>query len=207
MLIFVSAVLILSLSGTWMLSRSLIVERPLEKSDAILVLAGGADHKERNREAARLYRAGVAKKILLTDDGIMSGWDNDRQRNPYFAERARWLLLADGVPGNAIEIIPEKPLSGSLADGQGTEKEAEIVLRFSQEKNIQRLHLVTSPYHTKRALLIFKTAFASADPPIILGISHPPIKDFALGFDAVSDLKTVWSEFVKLQSFRLRHLF
>ena len=53
---------ILWLPIAWLLGQWLVVERPLEKADAIFVLAGSANYVERNQEAARLYNLGVAQR-------------------------------------------------------------------------------------------------------------------------------------------------
>lgn len=144
----------------------LIVEKPLEKADAIFVLAGSAAYVERNQKAAELYKQGVAPKIFLTNDGMRGGWNEKEQRNPYYIERARWELTAQGVPDNAIEILP-----GTVA---GTDEEAALFAKIVAEKNLKSVLLVTSAYHTRRTLRTFEKAASKNDLSVELGVESPP---------------------------------
>ncbi len=128
------------------LAENLIVEKPLEEADAILVLSGSSVFKERTYKAAKLYKAGVAKKILLSDDGVKAGWSQIEQRNPPYVYLAKRELIANGVAENDIEIL----------DGEvtGTIWEARNLKKKIQKDNLKSVLLVTSAYHTKRALWI-----------------------------------------------------
>lgn len=148
------------------LASFLIVDKRLEKADAIFVLAGAAAYVERNQKTAALYKQGVAPKIFLTNDGLRGGWNQKEQRNPYFVERARWELIAQGVPENAIEILP-----GTVA---GTDEEAALFAKTVAEKNLKSVLLVTSPYHTRRVFRTFGKAASKNDLPVELGVASPP---------------------------------
>ena len=89
-----------------LLATCLIVEKPLEKADAILVLGGSATYIERTQKAAELYKQGIAPRVFLTDDGERAGWSKTEQRNPPYFELARRSLTSQGVPEEAIEILP-----------------------------------------------------------------------------------------------------
>ncbi|MBK9165431.1 MAG: YdcF family protein [Acidobacteria bacterium] len=156
----------------WLLGRYLVVSQPVENPDAIVVLAGSAEYEERNLEAARLYREGAAPRIILTNDGMKGGWNNELGRNPYFVEKARWLLIANGVPEAAIEEIPE-PIRdrGEI----GTEVEAKKVLAFCRDKGYGRLLIVTSPYHTRRALITYLSITDAYSERRSIGIVHPSV--------------------------------
>lgn len=166
------ATVVVWIPTAWLLGRYLVVSRPIENPDAIVVLAGSAEHEERNREAARLYRAGAAPRIVLTNDGMKGGWDNELGRNPYFVEKARWLLVANGVPASAIEEIPE-PIRdrGEI----GTEVEAKKVLAYCRDRGYERLLIVTSPYHTRRALITYLSITDADSEPRSIGIEHPSV--------------------------------
>src|SRR5215213_2244586 len=99
------------------LAKNLIVEKPLEKADAILVLAGAHTYPERTQKAAELFRNGVAPKIFLTDDGEPAGWSAAEQRNPPFVELARNSLIADGVAAENIEIL-EPQVTGTIYEAR-----------------------------------------------------------------------------------------
>lgn len=148
------------------LATLLIVEKPLAKADAIFVLSGSAAYIERNQKAAALYRQGVAPKILLTNDGIKGGWDKKERRNPYYVERARWELIGQGVPEDAIEILP-----GTVS---GTEAEAELLIKTTREKDLKSVLLVTSAYHTRRTLWTFEKTALKNNSSVEIGIESPP---------------------------------
>lgn len=143
-------------------SNFLVIERKIQNADAILILSGGAEYKERVAKAASLYRQGVATRILLTDDGEQGGWNNETQRNPYFVELAFSELTGHGVPPEAIEILP-----GVVT---GTHEETETVRLSLNQKHLASLVIVTSPYHTRRALWSFERSFGRVAPQVILGI-------------------------------------
>lgn len=146
------------------LAKNLIVEKSLEKSDAILVLSGGSAFVERTHRAAELYKKGVAPKIFLTNDGGQGGWDKVEQRNPYFYEKARWELIKQGVPESAIEVLPEIV--------EGTHDEAVLLEKIVRERNLKSILPVTSAYHTRRTLSTFQKVFGEK---IEIGIAAPEI--------------------------------
>lgn len=158
-------IITLWLPTAWILASGLVLTKPLEKADAIYILSGSADHIERAEEAAQLFRDKKASKILLTDDKLQGGWNNELERNPYFVERTRWLLIDGGVPAAAIEILPDEI--------NGTEDEANAVLKTMCGEAESSVLLVTSTYHTRRTFLIFESVVGSCDKKIELGISHP----------------------------------
>ncbi len=146
------------------LAKCLVVEKPLEKADAIMVLGGSATYIERTQKAAEIYHTAIADKILLTDDGNRGGWNKAEQTNLKFVELARRNLVSQGVPAEKIEVLP------STVDA--TIDEANLLAKTAQTENLHKILLVTSAYHTRRALWIFeKTA---ANLPIEFGIESPP---------------------------------
>ncbi len=153
----------------WFLGQWLVVEKPLEKADAIFVLAGSANYIERNTEAARLYKLGVAPKILLTDDRNKGGWDNEKQRNPYFVERAKWLLLENGVPESSIVILPDQIT--------GTDDEATALGKHLQQNPYRSVLLVTSSFHTRRALWTFAHTVNGMNLTIEIGVQSSSATD------------------------------
>ena len=149
-----------------LLAKYLIVEKPLEKADAILVLGGSATYLERTKKAAELYGKGIAPKIYLTDDGTYRGWSSREQRNMPVIELAQRSLIAQGVPAENIEVI--KP------QNSGTIYEARFLAETSKKENLQTVLLVTSAYHTRRALRTFEREFAKENPSAEIGIETAP---------------------------------
>ncbi len=150
----------------WLSANYLIVEKPIEKADAILVLSGSVTYIERTHEAALAFEKGVAPKIFLTNDGLQGGWNENQQRNPYFAELARWELIQRGVPEEAIEILPTV-----LA---GTKDESNLFVKISTERKLKSVLLVTSAFHTRRALRTFEREFAKENLLVEIGIKYAP---------------------------------
>lgn len=166
-----AAGLVLLLFLVWLflaplLAENLIVEKPLDKADAILVLAGSNTYLERTHQAAELFKKGVAPKIYLTDDGEFAGWSKAEQRNPRFVELARDSLIAQGVAAGNIEILEPKV--------SGTIYEARILSEKAKTANLKSLMLVTSAYHTRRAFSTFERVFKENNQMIELGITSPP---------------------------------
>lgn len=148
------------------LAERLIVEKTLPRADAILILSGSQTSAERTRKAAELFKKGAAPRIYLTDDGGQSGWSHKEQRNPPFVELARSSLVEQGVPPENIEILPQKVA--------GTIDEARLLSEKAKAANLKSILLVTSAYHTRRALATFEKVFAADSPPVELGIASPP---------------------------------
>lgn len=147
------------------LAERLIVEKPLERADAILILGGSSTYLERTKKAAEAYKKGVAPKIFLTDDGLQGGWNKQEQRNPFFAELARAELIKQGVAEDAIEILP-----GIV---EGTQDEAILLEKTARERNLKSVLLVTSPYHTRRARWTFEKVLQNNNDFVEIGIESP----------------------------------
>ncbi|HQX56373.1 MAG TPA: YdcF family protein [Pyrinomonadaceae bacterium] len=150
------------------LAKWLIVERTLEHADALMVLSGSAVYRERTRIAAELYKQGVAPRIFITDDGQRSGWSLADKANPRFVELEQRELIANGVLPDAITILP-----GTVS---GTDDEA-IALRNEIEKShLDSIVIVTSAYHTRRALWTFEQILA--DKQVVVGVAFAPPGEF-----------------------------
>lgn len=148
------------------LAKRLAIEKPLPQADVILVLSGAATYIERTQKAAELYKKGVAPRVLLTNDGMRAGWSPSEERNPHFVELARRSLIAQGVAPEAIEILPETMT--------GTIYEARNLRRKLEETGWTRILIVTSAYHTRRALWTFEKVLADGDLKVEIGIESAP---------------------------------
>jgi uncharacterized SAM-binding protein YcdF (DUF218 family) len=148
----------------WAGARWLVVEAPLARADAIVVLSGSSTYVERAQKAAALFKEGRSPKIVLTNDNRQGGWSSVEQRNPFFYERATSVLTSEGVPQSVIEVIPQ-PV-------QSTRDEATLLRSYSNTRGLHSLIVVTSAYHSRRALHTFRTAFAMSN--VAIGLEHPP---------------------------------
>jgi uncharacterized SAM-binding protein YcdF (DUF218 family) len=178
----------------WMSTNFLTVEKPLKSADAILVLSGSDRYIERADEAARLFKEKIAPKIFLTNDGLKGGWNQKENRNPYFIERARWRLIAEGVPSEAIEMLPEVVT--------GTNNEANLLVKVSTERNLRSLLLVTSAYHTRRTLWSFERVVSKSNLPLEIGIRFPSsAENTSLSLSSLFSIevwKTIGVEYAKI---------
>ena len=161
MILFVAILLVWTFVAPFLAER-LIIARPMDRADAILVLAGSGAYLERTKKAAFLYKDGVAPGILLTNDGGKAGWSQKEQRNPPYVELAKQRLVAQGVPENAIEILSPE-ISGTIA-------EAQLLGKKAAERRWKSLLIVTSVHHTRRALRTFENVFAANGVETQIGI-------------------------------------
>jgi len=166
LLVFVVAVVGWTLTAP-LLASYLIVKKPLANADAMIVLSGSAVYKERTRKAAELYRHGVAPMVFVTNDGERAGWSQAEQRNPPFVELEQRELIANGVLPDAIKVLD--------GDGLGTDSEANQAAIEIEARPIKSLLIVTSAYHSRRALRTFENKLR--EKGVEIGIEHAPIDD------------------------------
>jgi uncharacterized SAM-binding protein YcdF (DUF218 family) len=150
--------------AAWGLARFLIVRAELPHADAIAVLSGSATYYERSRSAAELWKSGRAPMVLLTNDNEQAGWSSSQQRNPFFHEHSAEVLRRAGVPPDKIELLPE-PISG-------TYEEAVLLREYATTHHLQSLIVVTSAYHSRRALWTLRRVFEGTG--ISLGMEPVP---------------------------------
>jgi uncharacterized SAM-binding protein YcdF (DUF218 family) len=185
--------ILLVIVATWVLvaavgARALIVRAPLATADAIVVMSGSSAYMERTQKAAQLYREGRAPLVLLTNDQTRGGWSSALQRNPFFVERATDELIKAGVPAEKIKIVP------GFADN--TRNEALIVKEYVVNEGFQSVLVVTSSYHSRRALRTLQQAFAGTRTTI--GLEPATAMPSVLWWVRPEGWRTVGVEFVKL---------
>ena len=148
----------------WTAAQLLIVKSDLNSVDAIVVLSGSSTFIERTDWAARLFREGRAPLIILTNDSLISGWNRGEERNPYFYELAARELRERSVPAQKIRVVPEI--------ATGTYEESLELREYATTHKLKRLLVVTSAYHSRRALWSMRHACAGSG--IEIGIDGPP---------------------------------
>lgn len=139
----------------WLAASHLVVSAPLPRADAIVIMSGSACFLERTREAAELYSSNVASRVVLTNDNLQGTWSSAEQRNPFIYERARDNLILTGVPQQRIEVIYQ-PVTG-------TYDEAETVRDYAQSQGFKSIVVVTSGYHSRRALWTLQRVFKDSN--------------------------------------------
>ncbi len=162
-------VIVCVLLGVWIivapfLATNLIVEKPLENADAIMVLSGSAVYEERTKKAAELYKQGVAPIVIVTDDGERARWFDSDKTSPTIVELEQRELIANGVMPDAVRVLP-----GQVA---GTDDEAKALRDEIAARPLNSVLIVTSAYHSRRALATFEKILA--DRNVTLGIASPP---------------------------------
>lgn len=153
-----------------LLAKNLIVEKPLETADVIVILSGSKAFVERTQTAAELYNRGFSKKIILTDDGERGGWNKSEQTNLKFSELAKRELIKQGVAAEDVEIL-EPEVSGTIY-------EATVFFEnYAADNNLHNVLLVTSIYHTNRTIWTFERENKRNNSQINFGIEHAPFNE------------------------------
>jgi len=147
----------------WLAAHLLIVKADVASPDAIVILSGSSTYVERAGRAAELYGEGRAPLILLTDDGLIGGWDHREDRNPHYYEMTAKRLQQQGVPKDRIQVIPGLAL--------GTYEESLLIRDYASAHNLKRILIVTSAYHSRRALWSIRRACEGSG--IEVGIDSP----------------------------------
>jgi uncharacterized SAM-binding protein YcdF (DUF218 family) len=147
------------------IGRWLVVQDPLAHADAIVILSGRLP--ERALEAARLYRAGYADQVWISQP--VSPAELLKTMKIYYLGEDFYnekVLLAQGVPVEAIHIFEEPSAN--------TEEEVGEISRTLGQNNFHSVIVVTSKAHTRRVRAIWHklvrsdlssvVRFASDDP-------------------------------------------
>lgn len=155
----------------WAGARALIVRSDLARADALVVLSGGSSYPERTRRAAELFAEGRAPKIVLTNDGILGPWSDEKERNPTFTELEAEALLGAGIPAESIEALPQQVSS--------TYDEALLLHDYARARGLRSILVVTSAYHSRRALWVWRRVFRESGisvglVPASTGEQSPP---------------------------------
>lgn len=176
--------------------RYLIVEMPLEKADALVVLAGG--NTGRWLEAADLYREGYARHLLLSPgypDPVGDRLRAQGIRYPSEAQVMRDVYSQLGVPAAQIEIMP--------TGYDNTADEAAGARRIARERGWTSIIVVSAKYHTRRALYAFQREFEGTGITVqVRGSRHEHPRPDGW-WRHRSDLRWVLSETQRLIAYRL----
>ncbi len=161
--------------------KTFSVRQQDRQTDAIVVLAGG---KGRVEEGVRLYRQRQGRYLFLV------GVDPAIRKETLFRER-------EGEP-NGDGVFLEKASRNTLEN-------ALYARKLIETRDIHSLTLITSRYHMKRAILIFRNVFA-AD----IAIYSHPVDSKNLKeewWNHGGSFRLLFSEFYKYCLFRLLFLF
>lgn len=156
------AVVVLLCIGRW-----LVVEDPLEKAQAIVILSGHMPL--RAMEASKLYREGYAPKVWLTHS-TEPGATLEAMGISYAGEDFYDLhvLIHEGVPEGDIRLL-EPPIINTA------DELAAISKALDAEKGTTVI-IVTSKVHTRRVRILWNRLAAGRGRTIIRAASDDPFE-------------------------------
>jgi uncharacterized SAM-binding protein YcdF (DUF218 family) len=137
----------------WWAASPLRLNDPPRSADAIVVFAGGVGEsgkagggaQERLKQALDLYRAGYAKYLVLSSGYVYSFRE---------AETMRALAVDQGVPAGSI-VLEERAMN--------TYQNVRFVDDILKDHHWRTILLVSSPYHMRRAVLVWHKQAADVD--------------------------------------------
>jgi uncharacterized SAM-binding protein YcdF (DUF218 family) len=182
-LLIVTFVMILSVVIPFLgVGRWLIVEDPLDKAQAIVVLSGRIP--VRAKEAARLYNASFAPQIWLTRTNEPAASLQEMHiaylGEDFFNSR---VLMHEGVPSNAIHVL-EPSIDNTadeiraIADTMWREKDSSVII-------------VTTKAHTRRVRTLWKELSGGRGRAIVRAAPSDPFDPAHWWRSAQSSLEVV----------------
>ena len=137
----------------WWCAEPLKLTAPARQADAIVVFAGGVGEsgragggaQERLKQAVDLYRAGYAPYLVLSSGFVYSYHE---------AQVMRTLAIDQGVPSSAIALEER---------ATNTYENVRFVDEILRDHRWRRILLVSSPYHMRRALLVWRKQAPDVD--------------------------------------------
>ncbi len=130
----------------WFAGNQLVVRHKPQTSDAIVVFSGdgestyrNASYQRRALDAASFYKQGYASSIFLS---------SGKEQTISEVEVIRLFLVEKGVPRSAINILDKYPSS--------TYQNVVMVDRMLKSHGVHSILFLTSPYHSRRALWLWR---------------------------------------------------
>ena len=182
--------LLFSTPLVWFAGSQLAVQHIPKVVDAIVVFSGDGEssyinqsYQRRTLDAIHYYKSGYAPLIILS-----SGKDQTFSE----VEIIRSLMINRGVPQHAIQILEEYPRS--------TFQNVSLIKEKLVNKGARSIILITSPYHSRRALWVWRASMPELEvlAPIVVDTpkSSPQWKaDFA-------QIKVICYEYVAIAYYR-----
>jgi uncharacterized SAM-binding protein YcdF (DUF218 family) len=158
--------------------KFLCVDSGPKTADVLIVLGGGLH--ERPLRAAELFKEHAAPRIIITGAG-----DNEINRQ---------LLIRNGVPATAIQVEGKSTT---------THENAEFTIKLLRVEKVHSAILVTSWYHSRRALATFQHAAPEMkfySRPAYLGFAASHVEWLRLGI-----AKRIRLEYLKLPGYWVRY--
>lgn len=176
------------------LGSFLAAEDPLQKSDAIMALAGSS--MVRQMEAADLYVAGYGSRIVLSRQPRDGGEVALVKRGIPFTEeteRVRTVFLQLGIPDDAI-IVPERIHNSTAAEA--------ITLReLSAAHGWRRVIVVSSKYHLRRVRFALRRELRGTGVEVVIRGSRYDAANPERWWQHRTDIRDIFPEAAKLVAY------
>ncbi len=124
-------------------AESWIIEDPLDRADAVMVLGDDNFYADRATRGAELFREGKASVVVASGRRL--------RPNAGIAELIEHDLVERGVPRDKIVRFAH--------DADSTLEEAQALARLAKERKWHSAIVVTSNFHTRRTRYIFRRVF------------------------------------------------
>ncbi len=176
--------------------RYLEVNEPLERADAIFVLAGA--RVERWLEAVDLHHESWASRIVLSPGRPEPAEEHLRSRGvrlPPESELFRDAIIQLKVPRDAVTTLPQ-PVDN-------TAQEASAIRTLIDREGWRTLIVVTSVYHSRRTHVAFRREFRESPVKIIVRTTRYDQATPRRWWTRRDDIRRVVSELQKLLAYRL----
>ena len=174
-------------------------EDPLAPADAIAVLGGGGP--DRTAEAADLFAAGYAPIVLLTrtpEDPVVAELQARGLDVSTNLEVQLDYLDALGVPREATTVLQR------VIDS--TQTEAALIVEWAESRELARIIVVTSGYHTSRVRFVFDRVLRGRPTEIVVRPSSIAGFDPDTWWHGRSDLRNGLVELEKYAYYRVMYL-
>lgn len=158
------------------IGKFLVVNEKPTPSDAVVVLNTGVEYYPRLIEAARLYRLGLVKKVVINGNRKTNALRELEKKGlkhccPWYEERVRILELFE-VPRKDVIVI-------SAEDVYDTISESKTVGMELIKSGASRIIIVTSKSHTRRARHIWRSNWEDRLIISVIAASTDPYDTFS----------------------------
>ncbi|MBN1386925.1 MAG: YdcF family protein [Bacteroidales bacterium] len=179
-------------AGQWLVNE----DEPV-RADAIVILMGSV--YDRVLKASDLYHQGFSNNIIMVETRQFEG-DEYKEVNRFAnisnTGQTRNIAVSLGVNPDSITVLP--------GGAKSTHMEATIIREYIAGKpEIDTILLVSSAEHTRRASLIFKSAFVKTGMPVKVVSIPSYYSDFNAEkwWKSRKQVKEVLMEYLKISDF------
>lgn len=190
----VGFVFLVTISRTvWLpwIAQNLIVEDRLRPADLIVVFAGD---EGRAKHALRLYREGLAGRILVAGELTLKGTELFCHKRVTDADLNAKVLTDAGIAENAVAVIRR---------GTSTYEEGEIMKAFMKKNGYYSVIAVSSPYHMRRVRATLSHLLQGTRISVQYSPAHETDFSASEWWRREKDLIHVTNEYIKLAYYQL----